>query len=73
LFVFKGPGVWTCRASKGRAQVATVGADETNSAGAKGVDVELSGPVGHVVALTSQQIVEPPTLSLGAFRVAASS
>ena len=57
LLIFKWAGVSVGRASKGRAQVATVRVHETEPAGAECEDVELSGVLGHVVAFAQQQKV----------------
>jgi len=59
VFVFKRPHVLVDEASSGCAEVAAVGADEPEPAGAVGQDVERSGVVGDVVAFTQgQQIVQ---------------
>ena len=55
VLIFEGRGVWACRVSKGRTQVATVRADEPKPARTESVDVELSGVMGDVVAFTQQQ------------------
>ena len=55
VFVFKGPGVAASWASKERAQVATVSADETKPARTGREDVELPRVMGDVVAFAQQQ------------------
>jgi hypothetical protein len=55
VLILEWAGVWVGRASDGRAEVATIGAEEAEPAGAGGEDLELTRMMRDVVAFAQQQ------------------